>query len=109
MRRISAFLSLVIIFLFPCQVFSYDRVTCQLYLEMYCNVPGYGAGHYNDVKHKGYFNNWNPPAGDGDCANFGSQCLIAGNILLDKAKFHTICPGWTWDKGCITGAEGLRL
>lgn len=81
-------------------ILAYDRITAERYLSKWWDD--------RNIAHYGNFDP-PPPTDGGDCANFGSQCLIAGNILLDEEKFHEICKGCTWYRGCITGANTLKL
>jgi len=72
------------------QVFAYDSAAAVAYAEQWWNGRN---PHYNDYNESG-----------GDCANFVSQCLIAGGLDL------TVCDTCTWidSKGCLPRCRDLH-
>jgi len=86
--------------LFSIAVFSYDHQAAVTYADKWWTRDA--EGYYNR-KYYDYSIPERNPLGSaaGDCANFGSQCLIAGGVTLNSV-------GYIDDKGCIPGAETLR-
>jgi len=81
--------------LFVPKVIAYDRQAAIYYANMWAtkDMSDDGRGYnpeYYDYTLEG-----------GDCANFASQCLIAGGVTLSSV-------GYIDGKGCIPGAETLR-
>ena len=72
-----------------CLAFSYDNWGAVNYARTYC-------ANYN-----GWYNNYRPPNGGGDCANFVSQCLLRGGADLSQ------CYG-TDSKGAIPYVPNLK-
>jgi len=86
--------------LFPTTVFSYDRQAAVTYADKWWTRDA--AGYYNRMYYDYSMPERNPLGSEaGDCANFASQCLIAGGVTLNSV-------GYIDDKGCIPGAETLR-
>lgn len=94
--RIFVYLSL----LFISSIYSYNRDAVQNYAATYCNTlnHNYGTAYYQSSpysywggEHCGY------PSQGGDCANFVSQCILAGG--------HPSLKGWAlqgvplWKRG----------
>ena len=86
--------------LFPTTVFAYERQAAVTYADKWWTRDE--AGYYNRMYYDYSMPERNPlGSAAGDCANFASQCLIAGGVTLNSV-------GYIDDKGCIPGAETLR-
>ncbi|MEW5768672.1 MAG: amidase domain-containing protein [bacterium] len=98
-KPISFLILFLTVFFSSTDVISYDKVTAERYLERYWNKNG--PNGYNSPP----FEDYSASGEGGDCANFGSQALIAGNILF---KQKNVGFNLSQHKGAITAANQLR-